>query len=1095
MTRIRANHSVAIGLSMFLAVQPSPVCAQTPAPSLTGAASSPAGGEALDLAARARQLAASNQIEQAISLGERALVMARSRYAPRHEYVAYILDDLATWNARQRRFAEALQLSRQAVETIRSAKGAESRDYAWLVNNLASIYAASGQFEQAVIYYEKSATIFTRNAATDPEHAAQVARNLGVAYLELARPDDAETQFAAALRATRGLRGDQSPATARAYLDLAGVHLRQESIVAARNEASVARRIFSAQQPVDAASLASADVTLAQIDIYDSRLDSAKALLDQALKTLDASASADPLARASVLYNIGWIEILRREAIEAEHVYTEVLAIYRRAYADSHPAVARALHCLAIVYQDLGQFDEARRLYERAIAAFTASLGDASAAAAATRVEYSLLLSESGDAGRAALQARTALSTYERLPGRWDVRRGYAYSALARAEHRAGDLANAEKHYAMALALIGTVRGSESSDLPPGLTDLARIHVAQKRYSEAGDELARAVGILRKDGATTAAGLAESLSELANLRLAEGNPTDALSISREAVQIARQRLDVAQRALSSSALGEQRLARGLFEQFLEIGWANHPAPDTALMREMFEVAQLPHLSGTAGAVSQMAARFAAGQGRLAELVRQRQDAGERWQALDRSMIEELAGMPGVASGQARAPGNRQALAELTRSIETLDETLRRDFPRYAELTHPRPVAASAVQALLRPREALLLQVTSPEASYVFLVTSRSLDFTRANLNATQLRRTVDSIRAGLKLEGVRFMEDLPVFDVASANLLYRQLLAPFGQQLGRTQYLVAVVDRAMQSVPLSVLLATPASEPPKIFSDYSKLDFLSRHLSYSIDPSVSAFTALRAVTLQSGASRPFIGFGDPVLTGDGKPRRAALPNAFAGGVDPELLRTQLKPLHETRDELTSVAHALKASDRDLFFGADASKPRVMGADLASYRIVQFATHALSAGSFGLAEPALVLTPPKKATAADNGLLAASDIATLRLDADWVVLSACNTAAPEGRDGAEGLSGLAKAFFYAGGRALLVSHWTVESRSTAVLMVGTMRALADHPEIGRAEALRRAMLSMLDGESKPAFAHPVFWGAFVNVGEGAQTASP
>jgi len=92
----------------------------------------------------------------------------------------------------------------------------------------------------------------------------------------------------------------------------------------------------------------------------------------------------------------------------------------------------------------------------------------------------------------------------------------------------------------------------------------------------------------------------------------------------------------------------------------------------------------------------------------------------------------------------------------------------------------------------------------------------------------------------------------------------------------------------------------------------------------------------------------------------------------------------------------------------------------------------------------VAEPALVLTPPSKATQIDDGLLTAREIANLKLDADWVILSACNTAAPEGRPGAEGLSGLAKTFFYAGSRALMVTHWWVASDATVLLTTGAIQ---------------------------------------------------
>jgi CHAT domain-containing protein len=138
---------------------------------------------------------------------------------------------------------------------------------------------------------------------------------------------------------------------------------------------------------------------------------------------------------------------------------------------------------------------------------------------------------------------------------------------------------------------------------------------------------------------------------------------------------------------------------------------------------------------------------------------------------------------------------------------------------------------------------------------------------------------------------------------------------------------------------------------------------------------------------------------------------------------------------------------------------------------------------------GLAEPALVLTPPPEATPDDDGLLTASKIATFKLNADWVVLSACNTAASDGTADAGGLSGLAKAFFYAGARSLLVSHWPVPSRATVKLVAGTFDMLKHDPTIGRAEALRRAEMAMLDPSNPPEFAHPLAWAAFVLAGEG------
>jgi CHAT domain-containing protein len=132
---------------------------------------------------------------------------------------------------------------------------------------------------------------------------------------------------------------------------------------------------------------------------------------------------------------------------------------------------------------------------------------------------------------------------------------------------------------------------------------------------------------------------------------------------------------------------------------------------------------------------------------------------------------------------------------------------------------------------------------------------------------------------------------------------------------------------------------------------------------------------------------------------------------------------------------------------------------------------------------------LILTPSETPTDGDNGYLAMSDILQINLDADWVILSACNTAGG-GDKGAEALSGLARAFFYAGARAVLVSHWAVDSAATMSLITSTFSVMQRDPGIGRADALRRAMLALIASD-EPRAAHPMYWAPFVVVGEGAR----
>jgi CHAT domain-containing protein len=203
----------------------------------------------------------------------------------------------------------------------------------------------------------------------------------------------------------------------------------------------------------------------------------------------------------------------------------------------------------------------------------------------------------------------------------------------------------------------------------------------------------------------------------------------------------------------------------------------------------------------------------------------------------------------------------------------------------------------------------------------------------------------------------------------------------------------------------------------------------------------------------------------------------------------------LPQLPGTRKEAQQIAAELKADTADIRLGLNATETAVKQAKLDQYRIVYFATHGLVAGDLepfakSKAEPALALSIPEKPTDFDDGLLTASEIAQLKLDADWAVLSGCNTVAGD-EPGAEALSGLARAFFYAGARSLIVSHWSVSDEATARLMIGTFRASARDPKFSHAEALRQSMLAMIDAAKSDTEADPRLWAPFVVVGEPAK----
>jgi CHAT domain-containing protein len=215
------------------------------------------------------------------------------------------------------------------------------------------------------------------------------------------------------------------------------------------------------------------------------------------------------------------------------------------------------------------------------------------------------------------------------------------------------------------------------------------------------------------------------------------------------------------------------------------------------------------------------------------------------------------------------------------------------------------------------------------------------------------------------------------------------------------------------------------------------------------------------------------------------------------GVDSAEL-AQLPALPDTADELVAIARALGVDvSKALVLGAKANEETVTATDLSRYKILVFATHGLVPGELnGLTQPALALSAPDIAGVKGDGLLTMGEIMSLKLDADWVVLSACNTGAAAGA-GAEAASGLGSAFFYAGARALLVTNWSVDSQSARELTSELFRRQAANPKLSRSEALRESMLSLLDhkgfigtdGKMAFAYAHPLFWAPYTIIGDG------
>lgn len=525
-----------------------------------------------------------------------------------------------------------------------------------------------------------------------------------------------------------------------------------------------------------------------------------------------------------------------------------------------------------------------------------------------------------------------------------------------------------------------------------------------------------------------------------------------------------------------------------------VAGAAGPLPGTTLMDEAFEAAQWAHLSSAGTALRQLAARRAAGNDALAELLQERQVLQDRVGRAE----AELAALGGETAGENLAEAARLGgeIDAARSALGLLDDQLTRDHPGFGNMISPATLSVAEVQQRLQADEGLVFIYTGARRSFVWAITPTRSGWYRVDLSLANIAESVTEIRRSLiqatTLRSAAALEDdepagVP-FAAVHAMLLYSELLRPVETVLEGANHVYTVVNGPLTGLPLSLLITDGQVESNVLDQpdQFRRAGWWIRKHALTTLPSVEALDLV--VRAEPVATDGFVGFGDPDFSG-GVSTPAGGTFFRSGGADLDSLRA-LAPLPGTRRELRRLAGLLDAGPEALHLGGEASETVLRAAPLDKARIIAFATHGLLSGELrGLAEPALAFTPPDQVSPEDDGLLTASEIANLSLDADWVILSACNTAGSDGSPDAEGLSGLARAFLFAGARTLMVSHWPVRDDAAARLTTGTFASLEDGTVRRKAAALQSSMLALLNDLDAPDLAHPAAWAPFVLVGDG------
>jgi CHAT domain-containing protein/Flp pilus assembly protein TadD len=926
----------------------------------------------------------------------------------------------------QGRYSEAILLAQRALNIREKSLGPIHPDVATALNNLALVYEKQGQHADAEPLYKRSLAIYEKTSGPDHPHVATALNNLASLYYAQGRYAEVEQLYKRSLAIREKAFGPDHPDVAPTLNNLANLYRAQGRYADA--EPLYKRQLAIWEKSFNPDNAATTLDNLAGLYHDQGRYAESEPLRKRSLAVREKSLGRDHPSVASSLNNLALLYKAQGRYAEAEPLYKRSLAIQKRSNPE-HPDVGKSLTGLAQLYLAVGRHTDAEQLYKQALVVFEKALGPSHPNAAL------------------ALNDLAAL-----------------YSAQGR-------YADAEPLYRRSLGITEKSLGPEHPGVATSLNNLAELYRAQGRYTDAEPLFKRALAIYEKTLGPDHPNIAAVLTNHALLYLQQGRWREALPLVRTAIE----RGHVNRSAHLAVLLGARRAK----EQ-----------SDEVAITESFVVVQRAASSAASVALSQLAVRFSAGSDELAQLVRKDQDLSAEHEKLDRDLLAAFSKPPNQRDANQEA-AIRKRLEEIAAARAEVGRILAQRFPDYAALSKPQPLPVSDVSSLLSDDEALVLIDLGKgknQASYIWVVDRSGAVWNPINAKSEELDEQIAALRASLDPDSSK------PFDAKLAYKLYKLIIGPVEDRIAKKPRLLMVMNGALTSIPPQVFVT---SNPAKTKSP----DWLIRRHAIAILPSVYSLKILRGKQAKSSVPKPLIGFGDPIF-GKSPPQvkttRIAGKRGYGsffrvGTADLDLLARALPQLPDTAIELRAVAKSLGASEGDLKLGSAATVTAVKQSPLDQYRIVYFATHALVSGETeqaakGLAEPALVFSLPATATAFDDGLLTASEAAQLKLNADWVVLSACNTAAAE-KPGAEALSGLARAFFYAGARALLVSHWPVESDVAAQLMTTMFASIAKDPKLTTAEALRQAMLSTMDDRAHPDWAIPSSWAPFILVGEG------
>jgi CHAT domain-containing protein/tetratricopeptide (TPR) repeat protein len=655
-----------------------------------------------------------------------------------------------------------------------------------------------------------------------------------------------------------------------------------------------------------------------------------------------------------------------------------------------------------------------------------------------------------------------------------------------------GDLDGAEAALAKALSDLVLIRDGRVTSIvrlrAQTMGELSAVDEARNNFSRAESLLRDGAKLLEAEYPASAA------LNAANARLAaylgrRGQTADALALYKGIIKTMTE--------TGASTTGFENLLAPYFALML-----GELPKQPALINDFFLASETLIRPGVADTQAILARELSGGSDEAARLFRQSVNLTRDIERTRIELARLVATDNATPEDQARMEAARSRLATLEADQVTTQAKLG-EYPRYRAIS-TQALTLGDLQGALKPDEAYLKTAIVGDEIYMIYATPKEATAYKAGIGAQELARKVDALRDTISvIENGQYLT-YP-FDLPLARELYVKLIQGADTRLAGVEHLIFEPDGALLQLPINLLPTEQAgvdayqarlAKPGADEFDFTGVAWLGRKHEVSTAVSARAFRDVRNAA-PSKAPRQYLGFGSnqPVTSAVSvAANRSAI---GTGGIDCNWpLAVWDRPISPS--ELKTAASIVGQSTSDVITGPSFSDTTVIERpDLNEYRILHFATHGLVAAPRPEcpARPALLTSfgPAGKS----DGLLTFQEIYDLRLDADLVILSACDTAgkatieatreAGVTTGGGAALDGLVRAFVGAGGRAVIASHWPApdEYQATERIISGLFDAPAGTSVV---KALRTAQIPLMD---KPETSHPYYWADFSIIGDGAQ----